>query len=1382
MKSLFSFFLLLTLTVFGLSAPLSGTYTINSALPTGGTNFTSFNSAEDSLTLNGVSGPVIFLVKQGTYAEQVSFGNITGASASNTITFRADPTNTAIAKIEFNTATSSNNYVIQFNSASHFIIDSLIVSSSSSTYGTLINFEGNSTFIELRNNNFVGSLSGGSSTNLALINKGSGTTKTINNLVVKNNDFLGGSYGVYIYGGSQGRMAHFEISNNTILKPVTGFIYFNYCADVLVENNYCEDDSARTVNFNGFYATRADSAVHFRKNNIVINSTSGYIYGISVSYLFGSASHYTTIENNMIAMPLASVGGQYGIKVQNCIYQNIYHNSVKVNHTGTYSYALDMSGIGTSTYGKTNIVNNIFFNGQANYAFKFNNYSAPGYIDSLDHNIYYSTGSNPFRFHSTDYANLSLFQTATGLNANSLFGDPGFTSSKDLHLVGTLADNAGNNTLGITIDIDGDSRPFAGSASVDIGADEYSLISCPPPSLLSSILVRDDSVNLTWTSGPSDVSWILEYGTTGFSLGSGIVLNSSNDTLGFSGLSASTCYDVYLRSICSSDTSLVVGPFNFCTPCAPVSAPYTNDFSTMSNTAPPSCWLEGKTMLSSSSKVVEGYSAWTSDDFANSTSLGYGSARCELGYTNINDWLVSPVIDLGSGSGTNYQVEFKIAVTAPNATTAPMGGAIALDDKIVFLISTDYGTTWSDTNILRQWDTSDLPVPTGEYFSYDLTAAGYTGAVRFAFYTQSTINNVRNEVHIDDFKVDAVPTCPEPSLFTFNSSTTTSASFGWTNGANDVSWILEHGTVGFTPGNGTSTSISTSGTGNINGLNGSSLYDIYLKSICGAGDTSRLVGPIKFQTQCIPQTDFCENFEAVVNSNNLPVCWSTFTNSTTVGAGIASDFSASNSYSGNGHLLAANSTDLTSVFMIGSPEISNLASGTHRANFWVKTSSTSAVSQLIIGTTSNIANPANFVPLDTINLSTGYTNYKIDFNNYTGTNDQIAWLWIPGGVNNRLYFDEFCWELIPSCEKPVLASVLNSGIDPTSIDLGWTNLSSQVNYLISYGNAGYIPGVGTELGNSTTTNNFTTITGLNPVTNYCFWVRSVCSNGDTSLWEGPLCGVTGCPASFGTPFLENFSSYIPQCWEEKQGRLGSSGTVFSSATSSNWSERAFGNSGVNQGAQIQLYGTGSDEWFISPSIDLGNDPNKMHFIEFDYALTDPTNNSLGILASDDSVVFVVSYDDGATWSLSNALETWTSTSTVSAGTNPFIQILRNKTGLVKFGFYGASSISNNYARFHIDNFSVRDTVFQDIAENEWNKTFKVFPNPTQGLVQLVNEGNANNYAITVLDIQGRVVFQNEIYMNTNETHQFDLTKVAKGMYSVRIISDNKLEQHRIVVQ
>ena len=59
-------------------AQLSGSYTIDPN-GTGTNNYTSFTSAISALSTSGVSGPVTFNVKQGTYTEQVTIPNITGA-------------------------------------------------------------------------------------------------------------------------------------------------------------------------------------------------------------------------------------------------------------------------------------------------------------------------------------------------------------------------------------------------------------------------------------------------------------------------------------------------------------------------------------------------------------------------------------------------------------------------------------------------------------------------------------------------------------------------------------------------------------------------------------------------------------------------------------------------------------------------------------------------------------------------------------------------------------------------------------------------------------------------------------------------------------------------------------------------------------------------------------------------------------------------------------------------------------------------------------------------------------------------------------------------------------------------------------------------------
>lgn len=71
----------------------------------------------------------------------------------------------------------------------------------------------------------------------------------------------------------------------------------------------------------------------------------------------------------------------------------------------------------------------------------------------------------------TDATTLLDWQTATGKDANSLATDPLFTSTSDLHLLGTspAASSAGTPLAAVTVDFDNDARDLT---TPDIGADE----------------------------------------------------------------------------------------------------------------------------------------------------------------------------------------------------------------------------------------------------------------------------------------------------------------------------------------------------------------------------------------------------------------------------------------------------------------------------------------------------------------------------------------------------------------------------------------------------------------------------------------------------------------------------------------------------------------------------------------------------------------------------------------------------------------------------------------------------------------------------------------------------------------------------------------------
>lgn len=87
---------------------------------------------------------------------------------------------------------------------------------------------------------------------------------------------------------------------------------------------------------------------------------------------------------------------------------------------------------------------------------------------------------------------------------------------------------------------------------------------CGVPSNVSGQALSCDSIDLSW--GSNSGNSIVEYGLSGFTPGSGTVLSAASGSAVLSGLSNNTAYDIYIADICTTDTSLFVGPINITTP------------------------------------------------------------------------------------------------------------------------------------------------------------------------------------------------------------------------------------------------------------------------------------------------------------------------------------------------------------------------------------------------------------------------------------------------------------------------------------------------------------------------------------------------------------------------------------------------------------------------------------------------------------------------------------------------------------------------------------------------------------------------------------------------------------------------------------------------
>ena len=146
----------------------------------------------------------------------------------------------------------------------------------------------------------------------------------------------------------------------------------------------------------------------------------------------------------------------------------------------------------------------------------------------------------------------------------------GFTTTAIVKFVSTVGVDAGG-TISYWSDMAIDNFQVRQSAT------------CPQTSPLTASNVGSSTADVSWTAGGTETSWNVEYGATGFALGTGTNTNVTSTTYSMTGLTPSTDYDVYVQAVCSAtDLSYWVGPLTISTTfvqpgCGDTFGPYCYD-------------------------------------------------------------------------------------------------------------------------------------------------------------------------------------------------------------------------------------------------------------------------------------------------------------------------------------------------------------------------------------------------------------------------------------------------------------------------------------------------------------------------------------------------------------------------------------------------------------------------------------------------------------------------------------------------------------------------------------------------------------------------------------------------------------------------------------
>ena len=826
--------------------------------------------------------------------------------------------------------------------------------------------------------------------------------------------------------------------------------------------------------------------------------------------------------------------------------------------------------------------------------------------------------------------------------------------------------------------------------------------------------------------------YLLEYRAAGSNVWNSI---TSSNPIEVRGLSHSMVYEYRVTAICNgSNNSLVSDVYNFTTPCGIISAlPYEQSFdqefypadSVIGNSPAPNCWYN----INGGNEYYYFYRT-TSSPISGTASLRYDGASSS--YVAVSDWFISPVFALTGNERLNFKLK-----TANTSTSLP---DIVVKVYALNVSETDISAT-ADTSRFALVQTINHDWSTANAIEYEVSLGAYSAATRFAF----VINDPCRPFYLDDIKVSEMPVCPDVYHVSVSAMSSTSASVSFTTlNATDAGWTIAYGTVGqgetFNPETATTITVTEAGQVpvTISGLTTGETYWFAVKHSCEGGAYS---APVSCYIPVVNTLPYEQNFDDastatewnfIKRSASSTSDWviGTAVNNTTDEGGnstnggamyISTDNGATNTYDieNNGNFYA-----LTSVALSGYSayrlSFNWKAGGEGTGSFatdYMKAYLVPFGVEIPTSTASDNAELDNYAIINESSLSDGQwqsKNILLQGASYNGLY-QLVFRWAnddsetednTGVAIDNIRLVALECDTVLSVTATVQEDAVTGEYCPISIDIEDNNTS--VTYVLQYKISSATEW--TEVGDLTEAS-FPYILSADFGTSYQIRVAAVCSDGERTAFVSAANLATPC-AVLTAPWSETFETTpftTANCWQRKSGLLTANGSIQTSDLSDVYSGWKYDSSRLIDGVaagrlNLNIYGTGCNHWAITPSIDLG-DGSTTYKLAFNLALTKYGNsNPPEETTGDDKFAVLVSADNGQSWNAANAIifadgdaDTQHNFSDLTNSPTRVIFKLVNSdntplSGLVKFAFYGESTVSGGDNECFVYNLEV----------SEWN--------------------------------------------------------------------------------